>query len=74
MTYKTVTVRKVISIGNIPHVQDVEDIEPYLNEGYTVVNASSTHVWKNEVASGAVMDIPTSVFIITSYFLSKDGN
>lgn len=73
MEYKAITISKVITVGENPHEDSLEEIKPYLEKGYKLVNVSCSHEFRPNTTTQDNKIQPTLVFIITTYFLSFDG-
>ena len=72
MKYKTVTTKEIIKVMEEPHTSSIEEIQVYLNEGYKLINASASHQIRPDLTAGDFETRPTMIFIVTTYFLSKE--
>lgn len=73
MNYKVLTIKERIEVGADPIESSTDALKPYLEDGYKLINASSSHAFKQDMVFGDLKEKPTLIFMFTTYFLSKEG-
>ena len=49
MNYKVLTIKERIEVGADPIESSTDALKPYLEDGYKLINASSSHAFKQDM-------------------------
>lgn len=74
MKHKIITIKESFEVDKTPHENDMNPLNKWIEQGYTVQNFSCTHVPKQDNVFGDTKEKTTIIFMVCSYLLVRQDN